>query len=145
MIQHEEADIYLSQLMAGILLFKNHISGNELLDIISLFSSKLNMYVIEVDSDYDDIYKLIEQSGSGYRLKSYYNYDSLLVINGKKIKLFEYLKNNTTDTIIKFLSDNIFNGCSLQEDNLLLDRHVSFLKEKLFRNSKILKTKSGII
>jgi len=143
MMLHEDNDIFLSQLISGILLFKRRVCDKELVDIISLFYNILKLDVIDEDSDYDDIYRYIDQEGNGYCLKSCYNYDSLLIIKGKKIKLYDYLKKNTTAKIIEFLENNIYYECTKQEDNLgnnentALKKKNSFLKEKLFVKKKI--------
>jgi len=145
MVCQEDNDVYLSQLISGVLLFKNRVSDKELVNIISLFYNELKIYVIDEDSDYDDIYKYIEQDEGGYRLKSCYNYDSILVKNGKKIRLYDCLRKNTTDDVIKFLENNIYCGCVKQESNLGYNESNFFTKKYSFFKEKLLAKKNETI
>lgn len=140
-MHHDGSEIYLSQLISGILLFKKDFTYNEINKIMSLFYCKLNCDVLDSDSDYDSIYDFIEQNDNGYKLS--YGYDSIIKMNGKKITFYNYLKANTTLDIIEFLMNNVYYEQEYQKTNIYVERVT--LNPMIGKMGKIKQNKHGVI
>ena len=138
---HEENEIFLSQLISAMLLFKREIPNNELISAMTLFD-KLGYDVIDEDSVYDGVYKYTEDYIEGYRLLSHYNYDSIILKNKKRMFLDDFLLSNTTQEIINVLSENIYFGLKITEkgteyiDYDIFNKINSFIKTKKVLSKK---------
>lgn len=100
---HEENEIFLSQIISGMLLFNREFTFDELIDIVSFVTNECDRYINEQPSCYDGVYEYLNGFGDRYIIKPNFDYNSLIRIDNMKMTLFNYLKNNTTDEIIGFL------------------------------------------
>jgi len=133
---NQDKDIFLSQLISGILLFKSEISNLELTNIMSLVFDELKYDIIEEDCIYDNIYKYLIYTNEGIKLNYCYNYDTIVMVNNRKMKLATYLKKNTTKEIIDLLGDRVYakqvekSGMFFGRENLLVKKKKKVLKHE---------------
>ena len=140
-MHQESCEVFLSQIISGILLFKKEFNYNEINTIMALFYSKLNCDILDNDSEYDMVYNFMIQNDNGYKLS--YDYDSILKINGKKINLYNYLKSNTTVEIIEFLMENFY--CDKDFYNKRIYNEICFRRPIIGNLGRIKQKKHGFI
>lgn len=99
--------IMFSSLLSGILLFKREVDNNEILSIMYHYENTHNKVIVD-DELPNEIYYLININDNGIRINSFLDYNSIIVIDNKKIILRNYLKKNTTLDIINYLENNIY-------------------------------------
>ena len=137
----EDNDCFLSsQILSGMLLFKKEVSDNEINYVISKMFNDLNVYVC--DDDYNEVYDYIDNYGNGFRILLLYDYNSLIKINGKLIKVYDYLISNTTPEIIEFLQNNIYCDQRIYEKIFVCPNLNFFSKINSFFKEKVQKEKS---
>lgn len=147
---HEDNEIFLSQLLSGMLLFKREISDKELCNVMTLFDS-MRYDIIDEDSIYDEVYKYIENYGNGYRIPLYYDYNSFVLKNGKKMFLDDFLISNTTSEIIEILSKRVYPDLKVPKKRVeyvdydVVDKINSFIKSKVLSKKKSTNAKHGIV
>ncbi len=129
MMLGENNDIFLSQLISGMLLFKKSISYVELNNAISLFFNICKIDITEKESVYDGVYKYLEDYNK-ISIKEEYDYETIIY---GKVRLWEYLYQNTTPLIIEFLSTHIYQNTKIYISPK--DKHKSKIKN-LFTNLK---------
>ena len=109
MEKYNDDTVMFSSLLSGILLFKREVSNNEILSIMYHYEDMYNVDVID-DELPSDIYYLINMNDKGVSVNSFLDYNSIIVIDGKKISFRNYLRKNTTLNIINYLENNVY-GC----------------------------------
>lgn len=109
MKKNNDDTVMFSSLLSGILLFKREVSNNEILSIMYHYEDMYNVDVID-DELPSDIYYLINMNDKGVSVNSFLDYNSIIVIDNKKISFKNYLRKNTTLDIINYLEHNVY-GC----------------------------------
>ena len=109
MEKYNDDTVMFSSLLSGILLFKREVSNNEILSIMYHYEDMYNVDVID-DELPSDIYYLINMNDKGVSVNSFLDYNSIIVIDNKKISFKNYLRKNTTLDIINYLEHNVY-GC----------------------------------
>lgn len=109
MKKNNDDTVMFSSLLSGILLFKRDVSNNEILSIMYHYEDMYNVDVID-DELPSDIYYLINMNDKGVSVNSFLDYNSIIVIDNKKISFKNYLRKNTTLDIINYLEHNVY-GC----------------------------------
>jgi len=136
---HEDDEIFLSQIISGMLLFNREFKIAELFDIMSFVTTECGRYISDQPNCYDGVYKYLEDLGDRYIIKPDFDYSSLIKVENMKMTLFNYLKNNTTDEVIGFLINKF------HQDVNVLKKHESkptfnifdlFYKEKRLKKRK---------
>lgn len=107
MDNYDDKFIFFSQLLSGIFLFKKEVSDSELFDIMSSYETSHNTDV--VDDEFNELYKFINIKEKSVSIKEELNYNTIVVIKGKKMPLKKFLINNTTYDIINYLNDKYEN------------------------------------
>lgn len=109
MKKNNDDTVMFSSLLSGILLFKREVSNNEILSIMYHYEDMYNVDVID-DELPSDIYYLINMNDKGVSVNPFLDYNSIIVIDNKKISFKNYLRKNTTLDIINYLEHNVY-GC----------------------------------
>lgn len=109
MKKNNDDTVMFSSLLSGILLFKREVSNNEILSIMYHYEDMYNVDVID-DELPSDIYYLINMNDKGVSVNSFLDYNSIIVIDNKKISFKNYLRKSTTLDIINYLEHNVY-GC----------------------------------
>lgn len=109
MKKNNDDTVMFSSLLSSILLFKRDVSNNEILSIMYHYEDMYNVDVID-DELPSDIYYLINMNDKGVSVNSFLDYNSIIVIDNKKISFKNYLRKNTTLDIINYLEHNVY-GC----------------------------------
>lgn len=107
MDNYDDKFIFFSQLLSGIFLFKKEVSDSELFNIMSSYETSHNTDV--VDDEFNELYKFINIKEKSVSIKEELNYNTIVVIKGKKMPLKKFLINNTTYDIINYLNDKYEN------------------------------------
>ncbi len=107
MKNYNDDTVMFSSLLSGILLFKREVDNNEILNIMYHYENTHNKVVVD-DELSNEIYYLININDKGIRINSFLEYNSIIVIDNKKISLRNYLKKNTTLDIMNYLENNIY-------------------------------------
>lgn len=108
MVYQEEDSVYLSQIIAGILLFKDNFTNIELVNIMNRIYEDFDCDILDGDFMDSDVYKFLEENEFGYKLAECYNHDTIIVVNNKKVLLYDYLKRIVPEKLVKYLADNIY-------------------------------------
>ena len=107
MEKYNDDTVMFSSLLSGILLFKKEVDNNEILRIMYHYEKTHNKVVVD-DELPNEIYYLININDKGIKINSFLDYNSIIVIDNKKISLRNYLRKNTTLDIINYLENNIY-------------------------------------
>lgn len=136
---HEDNEIFLSQIISGMLLFNRGFTFNELVDIVSYVTNECNRYINEQPSCYDGIYQYLDGFGDRYIIKSNYDYNSLIKVGNVKMTLFNYFRNNTTEEVISLLINKFHRDANVlkeYEGKASFNVFDLFHKEKRFLKRK---------
>lgn len=121
----EDSDIFLSQLLSGMLLFQREVSDKELLGVIEMIFNILGCDVYD-DEYYNELFEYLDNNGICFKIKEKYDYNSILEVNGKKITLYNYLLSKTNEMIINFLKTNVYYN-QFECKRIVKDDEISFL------------------
>ena len=107
MEKYNDDIVMFSSLLSGILLFRREIDNNEILGIMYHYENMYNVDVID-DELPNIIYCLINMNDKNVSIIPSLNYNSIILYEGKKISLGNYLRKNTTADILNFLETYVF-------------------------------------
>lgn len=100
----DEQTITMSSLLAGLFLASGskEVEFSTVANMVNVFFNKLGIDVEETDEDIDKLYLIVKFDDK--RIFLNYDFEDLIKINNKEIKIYDYLY-NLTDEIVR----NYFN------------------------------------